>query len=156
MLEVTKPNTNIKYSVDKDNGTVICEFKDLGFEISHMIISIMNYNSLGSTPYESFLFNIWESLSFKIIDAFDNKTIRGVAVCHPNDEFDMEYGMELSRARMLNKFYAVFSNAFNEVSKTLYNMSMVADDTAKFYSQRIDKFANDINSLVGEYEIIEE
>ena len=146
MIEVNKHNTNL---VDEENKAVICEFKDLGFEISHMIISIMNYNLLGSTAYDEFLFSLWESLSCEMINSFKNKVIKGIAVCHPNDT-------ELSKARMLNKFYAVFSNAFNDISEKFYKMSMIANDTAKFYSQRIDKFANDINSLVGEYEIVEE
>lgn len=47
-------------------------------------------------------------------------SLRGVAKCHPNDEFDFEVGKKLAKERLLNNYYIIQSNIFWEVIKRVH------------------------------------
>ena len=42
-------------------------------------------------------------------------SLRGVAKCHPNDEFDFEVGKKLAKARLLDNYYHIQHYIFQKV-----------------------------------------
>ena len=46
-------------------------------------------------------------------------SLRGVAKCHPNDEFDFEVGKKLAKERLLDNYYKIQSFIFWEVIKRI-------------------------------------
>ena len=47
-------------------------------------------------------------------------SLRGVAKCHPNDEFDFEVGKKLAKARLLNNYYRIQKDISKEVIKRIH------------------------------------
>ena len=47
-------------------------------------------------------------------------SLRGVAKCHPNDEFDFEVGKKLAKARLLDNYYRIQKDISKEVIKTIH------------------------------------
>lgn len=46
-------------------------------------------------------------------------SLRGVAKCHPNDEFDFEVGKKLAKERLLDNYYRIQNDIFREVIKRI-------------------------------------
>ena len=46
-------------------------------------------------------------------------SLRGVAKCHPNDEFDYEVGKKLAKARLLDNYYKIQNDISQEVIKRI-------------------------------------
>ena len=46
-------------------------------------------------------------------------SLRGVAKCHPNDEFDFEVGKKLAKARLLDNYYKIQNDISQEVIKRI-------------------------------------
>ena len=67
------------------------------------------------------------SLRIAAVSSFAGKPVKGYADCHPNDEFDREYGRALAAARCAEKIAAKRCNrAYNKVdeAKALVNAAM--------------------------------
>lgn len=67
------------------------------------------------------------SLRIAAVSSFAGKPVKGYADCHPNDEFDREYGQALAAARCAEKIAAKRCNrAYNKVdeAKALVNAAM--------------------------------
>ena len=67
------------------------------------------------------------SLRITAVSSFAGKPVKGYADCHPNDEFDREYGYALAAARCAEKIAAKRCNrAYNKVdeAKALVNAAM--------------------------------
>lgn len=67
------------------------------------------------------------SLRIAAVSSFAGKPVKGYADCHPNDEFDREYGYALAAARCAEKIAAKRCNrAYNKVdeAKALVNAAM--------------------------------
>ena len=67
------------------------------------------------------------SLRIVAVSSFAGKPVKGYADCHPNDEFDREYGQALAAARCAEKIAAKRCNrAYNKVdeAKALVNAAM--------------------------------
>ena len=67
------------------------------------------------------------SLRIAAVSSFAGKPVKGYADCHPNDEFDREYGHALAAARCAEKIAAKRCNrAYNKVdeAKALVNAAM--------------------------------
>ena len=47
-------------------------------------------------------------------------SLRGVAKCHPNDEFDYEVGKKLAKARLLDNYYRIQKDISKEVIKRIH------------------------------------
>lgn len=47
-------------------------------------------------------------------------SLRGVAKCHPNDEFDFEVGKKLAKARLLDNYYRIQKDISQEVIKRIH------------------------------------
>lgn len=48
-------------------------------------------------------------------------SLRGVAKCHPNDEFDFEVGKKLAKERLLDNYYRIQNDISREVIKRIYH-----------------------------------
>lgn len=48
-------------------------------------------------------------------------SLRGVAKCHPNDEFDFEVGKKLAKERLLNNYYKIQGNISWQVIKRIHH-----------------------------------
>ena len=46
-------------------------------------------------------------------------SLRGVAKCHPNDEFDFEVGKKLAKERLLDNYYKIQNDISQEVIKRI-------------------------------------
>lgn len=46
-------------------------------------------------------------------------SLRGVAKCHPNDEFDFEVGKKLAKKRLLDNYYRIQNDISREVIKRI-------------------------------------
>lgn len=46
-------------------------------------------------------------------------SLRGVAKCHPNDEFNFEVGMKLAKERLLDNYYRIQNDISREVIKRI-------------------------------------
>lgn len=67
------------------------------------------------------------SLRIAAVSSFAGKPVKGYADCHPNDEFDREYGQALAAARCAEKIAAKRCNrAYSKVdeAKALVNAAM--------------------------------
>lgn len=59
-----------------------------------------------------------KSLRIVAVSSFAGKPVKGYADCHPNDEFDVEYGHALAAARCAEKIAAKRCNrAYNKVDE---------------------------------------
>ena len=47
-------------------------------------------------------------------------SLRGVAKCNPNDEFDFEVGKKLAKARLLDNYYRIQKDISKEVIKRIH------------------------------------
>lgn len=83
-------------------------------------------------PYKFYEFNHLRadgttSLRIAAVSSFAGKPVKGYADCHPNDEFDREYGYALAAARCAEKIAAKrCKRAYNKVdeAKALVNAAM--------------------------------
>ena len=76
------------------------------------------------------------SLRIAAVSSFAGKPVKGYADCHPNDEFDREYGYALAAARCAEKIAAKRCNrAYNKVdeAKALVNAAMAHLQKMKQY-----------------------
>lgn len=48
----------------------------------------------------------------------------GIAKCNPNDEYNVEIGKEIAKARLLSKYYRVKRRLFDELFKILCNSAV--------------------------------
>lgn len=54
------------------------------------------------------------------ISTYAGRTVKGVAKCHPNDTFDVEFGKKLAAARCNEKIsYKRFTRALNKYKETI-------------------------------------
>lgn len=54
------------------------------------------------------------------ISTYAGRTVKGVAKCHPNDEFDVEFGKKLAAARCNEKIsYKRLTRALNKYKETI-------------------------------------
>lgn len=54
----------------------------------------------------------------------------GVAKCSPDDEFDLETGKRIARARLLKRYYKKKEKVYLKVSEVAYQFMAVAGDMA--------------------------
>ena len=70
---------------------------------------------------------------------YAGKTVRGVAICHPEDEFDVERGKEIAAARCNEKIAAKrYARALNK-----YIEACKARDAAIAYVDEMKEYMND-------------
>jgi len=65
------------------------------------------------------------------ISTYAGRTVKGVAKCHPNDTFDVEFGKKLAAARCNEKIsYKRLTRALNKYGEAV-NESIAADEKMK-------------------------
>lgn len=68
----------------------------------------------------------------KAVSTYAGKRVTGKAICHPNDEFDLEKGKELAAARCNEKV----------AEKRLRRAQKKRDEAADIYHRAMHKYAN--------------
>ena len=69
------------------------------------------------------------------VSRYANKTVRGVAVCHPDDKFDIELGKRLAAARCNEKVAAKRYARATQCYKT-------AEDAYRVASENVDRMSD--------------
>ena len=68
------------------------------------------------------------------ISTYAGRTVRGVAKCHPNDTFDVEFGKKLATARCNAKIAA---KRFMRAGRKLRESAMELDNAERRYGQML-------------------
>ena len=66
--------------------------------------------------------------------------IRAKATCHDEDEFDLEYGMELARKRCLAKYYKKVTQMFVDFNNKLDPLLCFIEDNIIRCADKFEKF----------------
>lgn len=94
------------------------------------------------------------------VSSFAGSTVRGVAKCNPNDEFDLEYGKKLAsvrcafkiaskrRKRANNKLAQAYSE-FEKASAHVVKMSTYVDDAEARYIEAVSELEDVTNLKKG-------
>ena len=77
------------------------------------------------------------------LSTYAGRTVRGIAKCHPNDNFDEEYGKKLAAARcnakIAEKRYARAHNKYNEYVKRIHEMEIEFADVCDYLRSSAEK-----------------
>lgn len=94
-----------------------------------------------------------ESLRIVAVSSFAGKPVKGYADCHPNDEFDVEYGQTLAAARCAEKIAAKRCNrAYSKVDEAKAQVVAAMSHLAKMMKYESDA---ETNYNVASYELAE-
>lgn len=94
-----------------------------------------------------------ESLRIVAVSSFAGKPVKGYADCHPNDEFDVEYGQTLAAARCAEKIAAKRRNrAYSKVDEAKAQVVAAMRHLAKMMKYESDA---ETNYNVASYELAE-
>lgn len=66
--------------------------------------------------------------------------IRAKATCHEEDDFDLEYGMELARKRCLAKYYKKLTKTFIALNDIFDPLLCFIEDNVISCAHKFDKF----------------
>lgn len=98
---------DIKYHVNTDQKVVIAYLSDLPSVVGR-----------GTAPVIDNLYNNLVEEFICVADDFDtefnNVTVKGVARCAEGDQFDVNYGKKLAKARLLAKLYVIFERSIEK------------------------------------------
>ena len=84
-----------------------------------------------------------ESLRIVAVSSFAGKPVKGYADCHPNDEFDVEYGQALAAARCAEKIAAKRCNrAYNKVDEAKAQVAAATAHLEKMMKYEADAEAS--------------
>ena len=102
--------------------TVVATFRSKPSD-NYMYIGISMYNKIGKelTKLPFIADDEAEELMDFVFKVLRNRrdSLRGVAKCHPNDEFDYEVGKKLAKARLLDNYYKIQKDISKEVIKRI-------------------------------------
>lgn len=114
---------------------------------------MIEYNVIGNNVYARFAGD--ESDSHRLVcDIFKNKNLSadcknkiaryadkltehrliGVAKCSPEDEFDLETGKRIARARLFKKYYKNKEKVYLEVSYFAYSLASFTRSMASYFN----------------------
>lgn len=94
-----------------------------------------------------------ECLRIAAVSSFAGKPVKGYADCHPNDEFDVEYGQALAAARCAEKIAAKrCKRAYNKVDEAKAQVA-----AAMVHLEKMMKYESDAeaNYNIASYELAE-
>lgn len=107
---VFEDNPNFTYYIDIEKGVVAAVMEDPLEEATSYIDKIgKKFVQNGVSIIDS-----WE-----IIKKHLNSSIRAKATCAEEDEFNLEYGMELAKKRCLAKYYKKLTQVFVELNNSV-------------------------------------
>jgi len=132
-----KENSNISYYIDVEKGVVAAVMEDVRDSIFEEIEWACYQRSI---PFETWLLS---KLDVKNIP----QKLTAKAICHENDEFDLETGMRIARKRLLHKYYRLFRQVLNTINTGIEKDLEPFDDLfLKIIGQDI-KFSTDVKNL---------
>lgn len=112
-------STKITYNIDKENRIITASMDECVFDAYDNLKKIgldanllLNFFNLGWTEFTM------------------RRVYKGVAKCHPDDDWDEEKGKELAKARLLRKYYKDYAHLFGKI---LFKID-------RFYSEVEKKF----------------
>lgn len=77
------------------------------------------------------------------LSTYAGRTVRGIAKCHPNDNFDEEYGKKLAAARcnakIAEKRYVRAHKKYNEYLKRIHEMEIEFADVCDYLRSSAEK-----------------
>ena len=95
-----------------------------------------------------------KSVRIVAVSSFAGKPVKGYADCHPNDDFDLEYGKELAAARCNEKIALKRAKrAYNKVDEALLQFAQAYAHLEKMWEYEHDAEDN-YNAAVVELEAI--
>ena len=96
--------------------TVVATFRSKPSD-NYMYIGISIYNKICKELLKLPFIACDEELMDFVFRVLRNRrdSLRGVAKCHPNDEFDFEVGKKLAKARLLDNYYHIQHYIFQKV-----------------------------------------
>ena len=96
--------------------TVVATFRSKPAD-NYMYIGISIYNKICKELLKLPFIACDEELMDFVFRVLRNRrdSLRGVAKCHPNDEFDFEVGKKLATARLLDNYYHIQHYIFQKV-----------------------------------------
>lgn len=86
------------------------------------------------------------------VSSFAGKTVRGVAKCGPNDEFDVEKGKELARARCARK---IAEKRFKRAMKKCEEAQRIRDEALN-HSRNMGRYFGEAGIALNEAYLYEE
>ena len=100
--------------------TVVATFRSKPSD-NYMYIGISIYNKICKELLKLPFIACDEELMDFVFRVLQNRrdSLRGVAKCHPNDEFDYEVGKKLAKARLLDNYYKIQNDISQEVIKRI-------------------------------------
>ena len=102
--------------------TVVATFRSKPAD-NYMYIGFSMYNKISKelTKLPFIADDEAEELMDFVFRVLQNRrdSLRGVAKCHPNDEFDIEVGKKLAKARLLDNYYKIQNDISQEVIKRI-------------------------------------
>ena len=120
---------------------------------------MIEYNVVGNKVYARFAGD--EPDSYQLVyDIFKNKDLSvdykdkvgryadkltehglvGVAKCSPEDEFDLETGKRIAKARLLQKYYKKKEKVYLKVSEVAYQLAAVARNIENYCTDEYYKY----------------
>ena len=103
--------------------TVVATFRSKPAD-NYMYIGFSMYNKISKelTKLPFIADDEAEELMDFVFRVLQNRrdSLRGVAKCHPNDEFDFEVGKKLAKARLLDNYYRIQKDISKEVIKRIH------------------------------------
>ena len=73
------------------------------------------------------------------VSTYGGKTVRGVAICHPEDKFNIELGKQLAAARCNEK---IAMKRYNRANKC-FEKAIVANEEARIQLRKMSDYRND-------------
>ena len=107
----------IKYSIIEEQGKVIARIDGCKEDVLKVIEKQFGKSLLIVNPDD-----------FSLRDSY-----RGVAMCHPEDEFSVEEGKRVAREKMLKKYNRDFNRHIMFFSDSLRELSEKADEMESRY-----------------------
>ena len=128
-VEISK-GRNVKYVIDEANGIVTAYLSVDPDEAQRAFDKIYMNKACDA-----------KGLLFNLTDFFDDKfctkdEYRGVAKCHPDDVFDVEYGKKLALARAKTKHTHAMMQKFLEICQFIAGVDRGLVDKAKKIHER--------------------
>lgn len=101
-------------------NTVVATFRSNPSD-NYMYIGFSMYNKISKELLKSPFIACDENLMDFVFRVLRNRrdSLRGVAKCHPNDEFDFEVGTKLAKERLLDNYYRIQNDISREVIKRI-------------------------------------
>ena len=101
-------------------NTVVATFRSKPAD-NYMYIGFSMYNKISKELLKLPFIACDENLMDFVFRVLRNRrdSLRGVAKCHPNDEFDFEVGTKLAKERLLDNYYRIQNDISREVIKRI-------------------------------------